>query len=251
MGGSSNTWLLALETSGEHGSVAVLRDGTPVVERLKPLGKRLSEELLSLVDATLMEAGIGFPGVDALGITVGPGSFTGLRVGLASAKGLAAARPELKVAPVGTLDVLAVGAETNGLVAAVMEARAEEVFAAVFEVSETPGIDRMLKARRTQGAVKLPELILFLEALDAPVTLVGSGVQAFEERFRNALGVKARIPENPSAHIPQARWVGELAWRRFRSGKVMTADKLVPLYLKQSYITPAPAGAGAGYHSAQ
>ncbi len=125
--------LLALDTSTEHCSVA-LRLGGEVLQRLEHAGQRHSELLLPMVGAVLAEAGTSLGEIDALACSVGPGSFTGLRIATAVAQGLAFGAG-LAVIPVGTLEALAAGAGALRVIAC-LDARMGEVYAAAYDFGE-------------------------------------------------------------------------------------------------------------------
>jgi tRNA threonylcarbamoyladenosine biosynthesis protein TsaB len=121
--------ILALDTALETCSAALVADGKVLAARAEPMARGHQERLAPLVEALAREAGVAPAEIDRIGVTRGPGSFTGLRVGLAFAKGLgfALGRPVLGV---GTLEALAAG--TSGVAAAVIDARREQVYVQAF-----------------------------------------------------------------------------------------------------------------------
>jgi tRNA threonylcarbamoyladenosine biosynthesis protein TsaB len=125
--------ILAFDTALETCSAALLRGGRVLSARSEPLARGHQERIAPLVDELAREAGIAFLEVDRIGVTCGPGSFTGLRVGLAFAKGLgfALGRP---VVGIGTLQALAAG--TDGPAAAVIDARRDQVYVQAFRDGE-------------------------------------------------------------------------------------------------------------------
>jgi tRNA threonylcarbamoyladenosine biosynthesis protein TsaB len=122
--------LLALDTALGACSAAVLRDGELLAVRSEPMERGHQERLAPMIAEAMRESGLGFPALDRLAVTVGPGSFTGVRVGLAFAKGLALAldRPCLGV---GTLEALAASAP-SAFVAAAIDARRDRVYLQAF-----------------------------------------------------------------------------------------------------------------------
>jgi tRNA threonylcarbamoyladenosine biosynthesis protein TsaB len=123
--------VLGLDTCLDACSVAVWAEGRVLAASSEPMKRGHQERLAVMAQATMAEAGIGFPALDRVGVTVGPGSFTGLRVGLAFAKGLGLAldRP---VVGLGVLEALALDAG-GGFVAAVVDARRDQVYLQVFD----------------------------------------------------------------------------------------------------------------------
>lgn len=124
--------VLALDTALELCSVAVLQDGAARAVRSEPMARGHQERLAPMVAEVMAEAGLDFAALHRIGVTVGPGSFTGLRVGLAFAKGLGAAlsRP---VVGVGTLQALAADDPAPGATVAVIDARRGQAYLQAFE----------------------------------------------------------------------------------------------------------------------
>lgn len=178
--------VLIVDTALGACSAAVVEDGRLLGLRSELMTKGHQERLAGMARDAVAEAGGGFGAVERIGVTVGPGSFTGLRVGLAFAQGLGAAldRP---VVGVSTLDALAVSAPTEGLVAAVIDARRGQVYARLFrdggglgEAEALPldvAVDRILQAA----------------AGNAP-TLVGSGAPVLAEAFPDRLAGAVLTP---------------------------------------------------------
>jgi tRNA threonylcarbamoyladenosine biosynthesis protein TsaB len=159
--------VLALDTCLTACSAAVLADGRPLASRSEAMARGHQERLAGLVREVMDEAGVSFAALDRIGVTVGPGSFTGLRVGLAFAKGLALAldRPCIGV---GALEALAASVDQPAFRAAVIDAGRGHVYLQVFE-GETPLMapDSLPTAA---AAARLAELYP-----SGPAVLVGPG----------------------------------------------------------------------------
>lgn len=171
--------VLIVDTALGACSAGVVEDGRLLGLRTELMTKGHQERLAGMARDAVAEAGGGFGAVDRIGVTVGPGSFTGLRVGLAFAQGLGAAldRP---VVGVSTLDALAVSAPTEGLVAAVIDARRGQVYARLFR--DGVALDEA-EALPLDVAV---DRILQAAAGNAPA-LVGSGALLLAEAFPDHL----------------------------------------------------------------
>ena len=125
--------VLALDTALAVCSVAVTRDGRVLAARTEAMLRGHQERLAPLVAEAMAEAGIGFSALDRIGVAIGPGSFTGVRVGLAFAKGLSVAL-SIPCVGIGTLEALAASAPSEGgdFVAAVIDARRDQIYLQAF-----------------------------------------------------------------------------------------------------------------------
>ena len=155
--------------------------------RSEPMERGHQERLAPLVQAVMQAAGAAFGQVERIGVTVGPGSFTGLRVGLAFAKGLGLAldRP---VVGVGALEALAASAGTAGLVAAAIDARRGQLYLQVF----ADGAPLM-----APEALTVADAAARLAALrrGGPAVLLGSGAPALERVIRDAAILERTVPD--------------------------------------------------------
>ncbi|MBM3518567.1 MAG: tRNA (adenosine(37)-N6)-threonylcarbamoyltransferase complex dimerization subunit type 1 TsaB, partial [Alphaproteobacteria bacterium] len=138
--GSSNApgvRILALDTALAACSAAIWCAGRVAARRRDERGQAHAEALLPMIAGVLKEAGIGYRDLDALAVTIGPGSFTGLRIGLATARGLSLALGK-PIIGVGTLEAVAEMAPFDGSVLAVLDARRGEVYAQIFGPMHQP-----------------------------------------------------------------------------------------------------------------
>jgi tRNA threonylcarbamoyladenosine biosynthesis protein TsaB len=180
--------VLVIDTALGACTAAVFQDGAPVAERFEPMARGHQERLGGLA-RDVVEAAGGFDGLDRIGVTVGPGSFTGLRVGLAFAQGLATAldRP---VVGVSTLDALAASVEPDGLVAALIDARRDQFYLRLFRDGAALGPAEALPIRdaleRITGEAR------------GPATLVGSGA-ALAAELRPADRVHPLVAPTPQS----------------------------------------------------
>ena len=221
--------LLAVETSTLTGAVAIL-DGERVIgESRLNIAVTHGERLLAAVDALLRAAGWGLADVEALAVAIGPGSFTGLRIGVATMKSLAFAtgRP---LAGVPTLDALAWTLPFAApLVCPVLDAKKNEVYAALYRTREGR-LDPCLPARALAPAALAAELAT--SSLEA-VVFVGDAAALHAPIFRAALGDRARLAP-PGLRIPSAVTVGELGAAALARGESADPDVLTPLYVRPS-----------------
>jgi len=205
-------------------SVAVCEGGTILGEHLLYFRRRHSEELLSMVDALLRETELTLADMDALVVGIGPGSFTGLRVGTATWKGLALGADKPLVG-VPSLDAMARAFPAEGvLVCPMLDARMDEVFGAAYRF--THGV------RETVCEACVAPVEAFLPGLDGPVVCFGDGVSRYEERLLSARP-DARILEG-GAFGPRASAVAFEGMELLGGGAEGDAGLVAPVYLRKS-----------------
>lgn len=212
--------LLVIDTALGACTAAVFEDARLLAAQFLPMTKGHQERLGGVVRDVVAEAGGGFETLDRIGVTVGPGSFTGLRVGLAFAQGLGAAldRP---VVGVSTLDALAASAPSAGLVAALIDARRGQVYARLFRdgAPVSPAEPLSLEAAAER-------LTTFRDqAPDEALTLIGSGATLLAEGLPGA------------TILPLAAPTAEALARLTASADPVTAPPR-PLYLRAPDATP-------------
>lgn len=217
--------ILALETSAKSVSCAVVEDSAPLASAYQCTGLTHSRTLLPMVDAMLKNADLTIGDMDALAIAAGPGSFTGLRIGIAAVKGLAwaADKPCLGVS---TLEAMAENvAHLNGLVVGAMDARRAQVYNAVFE-AKAGSLTRLTPDR----AISLEELCAQLTGKEQPITVLGDG-GAPCHRYLTERGVKCSLAPAPLLY-QNAVGVGLAAERAYARGEAVNAQELLPIYLR-------------------
>jgi tRNA threonylcarbamoyladenosine biosynthesis protein TsaB len=215
--------VLVLDTAMGACAVGVFEDGRCLAARSEIMARGHQERLGGLAQAVMAEAEVENPGpgqtvgrgIDRIGVTVGPGSFTGLRVGLAFAQGLGLAldRP---VMGLNTLDGLAAsletGGATTGLVAAVADARRAQVYVRLYRSGEPLGAPAALSADQAVSAIAAAR------ALGDPLTVVGSGAPLLADRVPDAA---LRVLDAPTLEA-----LAELTMR------AADQDIAAPLYLR-------------------
>jgi tRNA threonylcarbamoyladenosine biosynthesis protein TsaB len=226
VGGSGCPLLLAVETSCGTTSVALLRGEEVLSEEQAEAGRSGAESLLPCVDAVLRRAGLGLKAVESFAISIGPGSFTGLRVGVATLKGLVFGT-ELPIAPVPTLAALAHAAPgARDPVVALVDARRGELYAAAYRLE---GAEREPVPCEPAEGVYTPEQLA--PRLPPACLLLGEGVALCGERIRALALSDVRL--GPAAE-PHARDVGILGARRIARGEAVAAAGLVPRYVRRA-----------------
>jgi tRNA threonylcarbamoyladenosine biosynthesis protein TsaB len=216
--------LLALETATLAGGAALLDDGRLVGESRLNIALTHSERLMAVVDRLLLDCGWDVRSLDALAVSIGPGSFTGLRVGAATVKGLALAL-EIPVAPVPTLDALAATLPfADAPVCPLLTARRGEVYGSLYRWTGS-GMARQWDYLALPPAAAAARL-------DAPVIVLGDGVAACRPHLAR-LGPGVR-EAGPVHSLPSPAVVGALGHAILAAGGGIPAERLTPLYLRPS-----------------
>ena len=208
--------ILALDTCLGASSVAILQGDRVLAARSEPMTRGHQERIGVLAREVAAEAGVRFPELTRIGVTVGPGSFTGLRVGLAFAKGLATAL-SIPCVGVNTLEALAAGVPGGGFIAAVLDARMSQVYLQIFD----GGVALMAPDALDLGsaAARLAEL-----HGGQAVTLVGSGAPLLAQIVPGAT-VLTPVSADP------------VAVARLAAARPAPAHSPRPLYLRAPYAT--------------
>jgi tRNA threonylcarbamoyladenosine biosynthesis protein TsaB len=216
--------LLALETATLAGGAALIEDGRLVGESRLNIALTHSERLMAVVDRLLQDCGWDVASLDALAVSIGPGSFTGLRIGAATAKGLALAL-EIPVAPVPTLDALAATLPfADATVCPLLAARRDEVYCSLYRWTGRA------MARRGEYLALPPEAAV--AQFEPPVIVLGDGVAACRP-FLARLGSGVREAD-PVHSLPSPAAVGALGHAMLAAGGGILAERLTPLYLRPS-----------------
>jgi len=225
--------ILALESATPRGSVALVSGGAARAEVFLLPGPRASGSYISAVEALFAAAGAATGDVSAVAVSVGPGAFTGLRVGMSAAKGFCFGW-DVPLVPVPTLLALAHRFPGEGrMVCPVQDARRGEVYAALFRW-DAGGLARISPDMAIAPAL-LPGRIP-----DGDVLFCGDGVAPFGALFREALGDRATLVSG-DAGLPRASAVGIVGERIFRDGGAEDPRTAVPFYLRPSGAEPTPA----------
>ncbi len=212
--------VLGIDTATWTAAVGLVRDGVVLAEDVHRESRSHTASLPALVQRVLEAAAATIDEVEAVAVSIGPGSFTGLRIGLGLAKGIAFAGP-IPCIPVPTLEALAWAAEAapGTSICAALDARKREVYAALF-------------AATASGPRRLtPDLALTPDALAArlepPCVVVGDAAEVYGD----VLGARASL--RPFAtHHPRGGIIARLGWQRLATGEAPNPGELEPVYVR-------------------
>jgi len=217
--------VLGIETTTTQGGVAVVGEGGLVSEYTLNVEVTHSERLLPAIDRTLRDAGLEVTALQGLAVAIGPGSFTGLRIGLSTAKGLAYATG-LPLVGVPSLEALAWAVPAaRWPICPVLDARKQEVYAALFR-TRPDGVTRL-----TEDQALAPEALC--DRIRRPTLFVGDGLTTYGELFKRLLGDRF-LALSPALRGSRPACVADLGRRRLLLGERDPVETLVPRYLRPS-----------------
>jgi tRNA threonylcarbamoyladenosine biosynthesis protein TsaB len=220
-----NELVVTVDTSTPAGSVALNRGDELLGEVLLHLRGTHTDRILNSLNWLLAEANLKLSDVQAFGVVVGPGSFTGLRVGIATVKGLAYAG-SVPVVGVSSLETLAMQCPAAAFpVCAMIDARKSEVYSTVFDCQTDEPV------ALTCEQVLPPQVLL--DRMKGDHLFIGSGATLYADLIRQHLGLRAHFVPwamNP----PRASGAAVIVLSRLRAGLVRTAHEIVPRYIRAS-----------------
>ena len=217
--------ILAIDTSTPSGSIALLEDDQLIAELTTCIQKTHAERLLPSIKTLLDNIGTKLEHIDGFALAIGPGSFTGLRIGLSTIKGLAWSLKK-KVVGISTLEALAMNLPySDKPVCPMLDARKKEVYAAVYKCNNN-----------------LPECIMpdtalspdnLINKIKEPTIFLGDGIKVYGNLIKDMLKDTAVIAP---AHLWQikASNIGLLAWKKFKSGNIDSPESIRLNYLRPS-----------------
>ncbi len=220
--------LLGMDSSGLTASVAIVDEESLVAEYTVNYKKTHSQTLVPMLDEIVKMTELDLKTVDAIAIAKGPGSFTGLRIGSATAKGLGFAL-NIPIIEVPTTDGLAFNmVGTDKLVAPIMDAKRDQVYTGLYEFS-----DDNLVTIQESTAEPIEDTVERINKLNRPVIFLGDGVKVYKEKILEKITVPVSFaPMNKN--LQSAASVATLGFKLYKEGKWVKAGDHVPEYLRLS-----------------
>lgn len=218
--------ILGLDSSGLVASVAVVEDDNLLAEYTVNYKKTHSQTLLPMLDEIVSMIELDLESIDAVAVAGGPGSFTGLRIGSATAKGLGLAleKPLIQIPTVDGIAYNLCGA--GDLVCPLMDARRSQTYTGVYEFEGNE-----MQVLVPQCAIGIDEIVDIVNSFERNVAFLGDGIPVFREYIRQYCRVSYRFAP---AHMNKQRAsaVAALALQYYKEGKVQTAAEHRPDYLR-------------------
>jgi tRNA threonylcarbamoyladenosine biosynthesis protein TsaB len=219
--------VLALETTGKCGSIALVSPDHTIAEYSLVTETTHSRRLLSGIEWIMKDGGLSWQNIDAVAVSLGPGSFTGLRIGLSAAKGLVMAANN-KMIGVPTLDALACQLPFSvHQICPVIDARKKEVYTAFFRYSpEYKNIERISDYRAIEPHALAAEI-------KEPTIFLGDGATVYGELFQQELGDLAMLA--PAAmFFARAACVGKIGLEMLKNQEAIDPATATPIYIRKS-----------------
>jgi len=217
--------ILAVDTATKTCSVAITDNYSLIIELTANHGKTHATVLMGMIQYSLEAAGLSMKEIDGIAVTIGPGSFTGLRIGLSSIKGLSAAVGK-PVVGIPTLDALVYPlAFTSKYVCPMIDARKGQVYSAIYKCIDGHCISATsVQSLKPENAIKgISEACIF----------VGDGSLTYKDMIEGRMGNQAFFAQ-PSQHIIRASAVAHLSIPRFLNNDTENIKYLVPIYVRKS-----------------
>lgn len=234
--------VIGIDTAATCASVAVVADGELLAEGLSadestlhqnaPARRRANHAqiLIPLLDQVLRKARLTIAEISAIAVSIGPGSFTGLRIGLSCVKGLAYAA-NIAVAGIPTLTALAARVDDwEGLICPILDARKKEVYSALF-YKQAGTLDRLCEDAVEPPVATIEKVLV--SATKGPCLFIGEGVRVYGDMIERALGNAARFTSG-SHYSTTASAVARLGTHKIVKSGPDSLERLVPLYLRPS-----------------
>ena len=210
--------ILAIDSSAKSASAAVVEDGRVICEAFANVGLTHSETLVPMISFALENAKVSVSEIDLYSLTIGPGSFTGIRIGAAAIKGMAQAGNK-KCVPVSSLEAIAYPyRDSENIVCAIMDARCSQVYCAAFKKGERLFEDK---------AILIEDLYSILKEYNEKTVFAGDGAKLVFDFLKDRLDCSRAKPEN---EFPHASSVALIAGER--TGTAVEYTQIVPVYLR-------------------
>ena len=219
--------ILAVDTSAKPVSCALAEEGRVIASFYANTGLTHSQTLMPMIERLLNVAGKMVSDLDAVAVNAGPGSFTGVRIGVSAVKGLAFTGG-LPCISVSTLESMAenVAADAHSVICCLMDARCQQVYGALFERDADGVVHRLTE----DEALTIDEMGERIAALNRSVILVGDGSEMCYKKWRDTLGCVRLAPA--SVRFQSAASTALIGARLFAQGATISAEELLPIYLR-------------------
>ena len=224
--------ILAIDSSGLVATVAVIENDVLLAEYTTCHKKTHSQTLIPMLDEIKKMIDLDMATIDAIAVTKGPGSFTGLRIGCATAKGLGLAL-DCPLVAIPTVDALAYNMYgSNMLICPLMDARRDQVYTGLYRFEKKDGRYEMV-CQLEQCAISIDEILDTVNAKGMEVVFLGDGVPVYKDKIQAMCTVDYSFAP-AGLNRQRAASVGLLGMKAFANGEHVSADEMEPEYLRMS-----------------
>jgi len=214
--------VLGIDTSTKSLGIAIVEDGRLIIGCERIFDIRHSQDLIPVIKKSLKDASLKIEDIDGFSVSLGPGSFTGLRVGITAAKTLAIVTKK-PIIGVPTLDVIAHNAYYYpGLICPILDARKQKLYAALYQ--------RKGKTLSRLSKYLLLSIDELLKKVDKRTLFIGDGIESYNSLINKAMKQKAEFAPT-HLWLPKPEHVANLGWQRLKRGAQSKPLDIVPLYL--------------------
>lgn len=224
--------ILALDSSGLVATIAIIEDDVMVAEYTTCHKKTHSQTLIPMLDEIKKMTELDLKSIDAIAVTKGPGSFTGLRIGCATAKGLGLAL-DCPLVAIPTVDALAYNMYgSSALICPLMDARRDQVYTGLYRFEKRDGVYEMV-CELEQCAISIEEIIQIVNTWEQDVIFLGDGVPVYKEKIEELCQVEYSFAP-AGLNRQRGASVGLLGAIAYKKGEKVSADSMEPDYLRLS-----------------
>lgn len=221
--------ILGLETSANVSSVALVDDDVLICEYTLNYKLTHSQTLMPMIEEVCKRCELELDSIDAVAVASGPGSFTGLRIGAATAKGLAHGLNK-PIIPVSTLDALAYNVMyTDKLICPIMDARRNQVYTALYQW-EDETFNRIMEP----SPMEIGELLEVIDNFEQEVIFLGDGVPVYKQNIMDGLDSSKSCFAPANNNIQRAASVASMGIELYKQGKHVKCEQYAPEYLRKS-----------------
>jgi len=221
--------ILAADTAAQSCSVAIINNSDILCEQTLISGQTHSKHLMGMIKNILDLSSLTINDMDGFAVTIGPGTFTGLRIGISLIKGLAAASGK-PVAGISSLKALAMQSSFSGHLCAMIDARRKEVYSARYSVAAS-GFSSSIIKQESVETVLTPEKTV--SDIHEPTLFIGSGAFLYQQKIKEILGERAIFPSLLQNTI-QASTIAQLGMEQLQKKYCTSPHPLIPSYIRAS-----------------
>lgn len=234
--------ILAIDTSSKNAAVAILENQNTIIELNNDDEKTHSQKLMPMIDEAFIKSNMSLDDINLISCCLGPGSFTGVRIGIATAKAFSDSK-NIPTFGVSSLEALAHNLNQDGLICGLINANNGNVYAGIFEIVQNQTIKSklsFLSLKDSNGNISLNPLKTFIESDDelfnkySNISFIGDGAILYKELFKQLIFKKPYTIEVCEENISTGISIGKIGYTNYKNGNYGDSSFLSPIYLRKS-----------------